>query len=257
MNGCKDVASGQSSGICGKRVSAFVAANPSQPIYFRLPPYLVQSRPKVSRSPGSRPRYVKSEVRLLFSEPVAACGMNMPRRIKLSRREEWKTLAIIFLVAGIPLVATAALIVVSMRPDLGNIRFFHAPIETEAMTIDWPTLYRLNAKDPTVEYIRALLPTSPVRIPGYMITFEQTPDKNREVTQFLLVPDPGNWLHPPHLDPGEVVFVRLEGGAKARFVERKPVWATGKLSLSPVKRGTLEGAYPMWAIAIQEFADTK
>jgi hypothetical protein len=183
--------------------------------------------------------------------------MSKHRRIKLSRREEWKALAMIFLASGVPLGAAAALIVVSMRPDLGNTRFLHTANETAAMTIDWPTLYRLNEKDPTVEYIRALFPTSSVRIPGYMIAFGDIPDKNGEVSQFLLVPDPGNWLHPPHLDPGDVVLVRLEGGAKTRFLARRPVWAIGKLSLSPVKRGTLEAAYPMWASAVQEFADTK
>jgi hypothetical protein len=48
------------------------------------------------------------------------------------------------------------------------------------MTIDWPTLYRLHGKDPTVEYIRMVLPTSPVRIPSYMIAFGDIPDKNGE-----------------------------------------------------------------------------
>jgi hypothetical protein len=183
--------------------------------------------------------------------------MNNPRRIKLSRREEWKALAIIFLASTVPLVAAAALIVVSMWPDLGNMRFFHTAHETEIMAIDWPTLYRLNLKDPTVEHIRALLPTSSVRIPGYMITLGEIPDKNGKVSQFLLVPDPGNWLHPPHLDPGDVVLVSLEGGAKTRLLARRPVWAIGKLSLSPVKKGTIKAAYPMWASDVQEFADTK
>jgi hypothetical protein len=158
---------------------------------------------------------------------------------------------------GVPMVAAAALIVVSMRPDLGNTRFFHTAVETEALTMDWPTLYRLNEKDPTVEYIRALLPTSQVRMPGYMIPFEEIPDKNSEVTQFLLVPDPGNWLHPPHLDPGDVVFVRLEGGARARLLARRAVWVTGKLSLSPIKRAELGAAYPMWASGVQELHDIK
>ena len=101
------------------------------------------------------------------------------------------------------------------------------------------------------------MPTSRVRVPGYMITFEEIPDKNSEVTQFLLVPDPGNWLHPPHLDPGDVVFVRLEGGSKTRFLERRPAWAIGKLSLSPFRRGAIEAAYTMWASDVQELVYAK
>ena len=202
----------------------------------------------------------ETDVRLLAP---AGCVVGMKRLksrklgSRIRRRDELKSLAIVFLTGGIPMVAAAALIVVSMRPDLRNTRFFHTAVETEAMTIDWSTLYRLNQKDPTVDYIRALLPTATVRIPGYMIAFEEIPDKNSEVTQFLLVPDPGNWLHPPHLDPGDVVFVRLKGGAKARFLARTAVWVEGKLSLSPVRKGEIEAAYPMWASDVQELNDTK
>jgi hypothetical protein len=155
------------------------------------------------------------------------------------------------------MAAAAALIVASMRPDLGNRTFSQTANETAAITIDWPTINRLKEKHPVVERIHAALATSPVRIPGYMIAFEDAPDSHGDVTQFLLVPDPGNWLHPPHLDPGDVVFVRLEGGAKARFLTRKAVWVTGKLSMNPVKRGEVEAAYPMSASSVQELRDNQ
>ena len=183
--------------------------------------------------------------------------MNKPRRIKLSRRDEWKALGVIFLAGAVPLMAAAALIVVSMRPDLGNMRFLHAANETEAWTIDWPTLYRLNAKDPTVEYIRALLPTSPVRIPGYMLAFGDLPDRNGAVRQFLLIPDPGNWLHPPHLDSGDVILVHMADGARIRLLSRSAVWVTGKLSLSAIKSGEIEAAYSMRASGSQQMAGPK
>jgi hypothetical protein len=183
--------------------------------------------------------------------------MYKPRRIKLGRRDEWKALGVIFLASAVPLMAAAALIVVSMRPDLGSTRFLHSTTETEAMTLDWPTLYRLNQKEPTVEYIRAFLPTSPVRIPGYMIAFGEVPDKSDKVSQFLLVPDPGNWLHPPHLDSGDVILVHLENRAKTRLLSRSPVWVTGKLSLSAINSGEIEAAYSMRASGIQQMAATK
>jgi hypothetical protein len=183
--------------------------------------------------------------------------MNKRRRFKIGRRDEWKALGVIFLASAVPLMAAAALIVVSMRPDLGSTRFLHGTSETEAMTIDWPTLYRLNQKEPTVEYIRALLPTSPVRIPGYMIAFGDVPDKNGNVSQFLLVPDPGNWLHPPHLDSGDVILVHLEDGARTRLLSRSAIWVTGKLSLSAIKSGGIEAAYSMRASGIQQMRGAK
>jgi hypothetical protein len=200
---------------------------------------------------------VETDVRL--AAPTG-CGVGVKRlksrRLgsRIRRRDELKSLAIIFLAGGIPMMAAATLIVVSMRPDLGSRRFFHADVDTEAMTIDWPTLYRLNEKDPTVDYIRALLPTTTVRIPGYMVAFEETPDKNREVSQFLLIPDPGNWLHPPHFDSGDVIFVHLMGGARTRLLPRRAVWVTGRLSLSPTKQGEIEAAYQMWASGVQQMA---
>jgi hypothetical protein len=192
------------------------------------------------------------------SPPITERGMSKPGRFKLSKRDEWKALGVIFLASAVPLMAAAALIVVSIRPDLGSTRFLHSTNETEAMTMDWPTLYRLNEKEPTVEYIRALLPTSPVRIPGYMIAFGDVPDKNGKVNQFLLVPDAGNWLHPPHLDySGDVILVHLADGARTRLLSRTAVWVTGKLSLSAIKSGEINAAYSMWASGIQQMASTK
>jgi hypothetical protein len=68
-----------------------------------------------------------------------------------------------------------------------------------------------------------------VEIAGYMIPVG--PVKTREtVTRFLLAPDPGDWLNPPHLHAAEVIDVRLKDGETARLVERTAVTVCGRLS---------------------------
>ncbi len=52
----------------------------------------------------------------------------------------------------------------------------------------------------------------------------------QEVTRFLLVPDPGNWLNPPHMYAGEVIDVRLKDGASTPLRERMAVTVCGRLS---------------------------
>ena len=59
--------------------------------------------------------------------------------------------------------------------------------------------------------------------------------RNGTVGRFLLVPDPGSWLHPPHLHSGEVIDIRLEGGNSVPLLEGKVVIVCGTMSVDPMK----------------------
>jgi hypothetical protein len=50
------------------------------------------------------------------------------------------------------------------------------------------------------------------------------------VAHFLLVPDPGDWLNPPHVHPGEVIDVRLKDGGTKPLLERTAITVRGRLS---------------------------
>jgi hypothetical protein len=55
------------------------------------------------------------------------------------------------------------------------------------------------------------------------------------VAHFLLVPDPGDWLNPPHLHAGEAIDVRLKEGDTTLLVERTAVVVCGRLSFGSMK----------------------
>ena len=90
-----------------------------------------------------------------------------------------------------------------------------------------------------------------------MLSYRQPPDREGKVSQFLLVPDPGTWIHPSHLEPGEVVLVRTLSGARVPLMDRKPVWVEGQLAASTVTRDNLEGALELTAQSVSEFAQRK
>ena len=59
-----------------------------------------------------------------------------------------------------------------------------------------------------------------VQMVGYMFTFESSRERG-STARFLLVPDAGNWLNPPHFHPDEVVDVRLKAGMTIPLLDRK------------------------------------
>ena len=97
--------------------------------------------------------------------------------------------------------------------------------------LDWPTLDRLYKGRLTGEdEVRTRL-SQDVRVPGYMIPYNEAPEKGK-VTRFLLVPDCGNWLHPPHrFDSSGVVVVLMNEGRQVPLIERSVLVVTGRLSL--------------------------
>jgi RecA-family ATPase len=68
-----------------------------------------------------------------------------------------------------------------------------------------------------------------------MVSSGERQGKTGGVERFLLIPDPGNWLHPPHLEPGEVIHVSLEGARTTTLLTRTAVIVRGVLSVSPAE----------------------
>jgi hypothetical protein len=125
-----------------------------------------------------------------------------------------------------------------------------------ASPVDWSSLERLGENEIFANGHQEML-HAPVRVPGYMLLFDERPDEHGDLSQFLLVPDPGNWLHPPHLDPGDVVVVNMEGKGKTPFYERKAVWVSGRLAQEALKTGRLHAMLQMTATSVQLFEEAK
>jgi len=142
------------------------------------------------------------------------------------RRGERKALLLIFLITACPVALTLSLIAVSSRPDL----YYVTPksLEPGVKAVSWQTLDKIMSAPGTPG-------TAEVAVEGYMIGAEGFPAVNGRVARFLLVPDPGNWLHAPHLDSDEVIDVRLADGQATSLLPRRAVIVRGTLSFGSME----------------------
>ncbi|HEV2690362.1 MAG TPA: DUF3299 domain-containing protein, partial [Bryobacteraceae bacterium] len=124
------------------------------------------------------------------------------------------------------------------RPNLAYRSFPQDASAPGVRTLEWSTLYALEKKRHRREPIPPEVENGVVRLPGYMLPVEPSRDPHREVSRFLLVPDPGNWLHPAHADDG--VLVSMAGSATTPLRDQHPVWVQGRLFLTPPDRGPVD-----------------
>jgi hypothetical protein len=141
-----------------------------------------------------------------------------------------RTFAIVVLASVAPVLGTIMIVVSSTKPNF-SYRTFPESAKDGVLTLDWSTLYKLEEECRKAVALPAAYVKPTVRVPGYMLQPRQPGASRTEVTAFLLVPDPGHWLHPAHEDDG--VFVRMNGGGKTLLRLRQAVWVQGKLSISP------------------------
>ena len=182
---------------------------------------------------------------------------NRKLRSTQHRSSDWKTFLLPVLISGAITLTTIALVATSTQPSFENRSFPQTTDRGNPLVLDWPKLYSLSKHSSGDNPELRALSSASVRVPGYMLSFVEKPNRDGKVNEFLLVPDVGNWLHPPHLDPGEVVLVRTKNGANARLLDRRPIWVEGKLSPAPVNRGSIEGAFELTAQSFWEMAREK
>jgi hypothetical protein len=152
-----------------------------------------------------------------------------------------------------PVIAAVATIVSSSRTDLFFAKFpAIAPDGTTAI-VDWGTLSKLvEGKESSQSLTLPPRFDSVLQVPGYMLPFDQH-RYGDQVGAFLLVPDPGTWVHPPHLEGGEVIVVQMETGKSVRLLEKQAVWVRGRISLAPLKTKRLDALFRMNAVTMWAF----
>ena len=157
----------------------------------------------------------------------------MQGRIKgstTSQREQHLVFAAIALFMTCAVLGPVLLAMLSSRPDLYAVKPKAARSGVEVL--DWQSLGSLlsGAVNPAAAHPGWFGPQ--VQIAGYMIPVG--PAKAQKVAHFLLVPDPGDWLNPPHLHAGEAIDVRLKDGETTRLVERIAITVCGRLSFGSI-----------------------
>lgn len=146
--------------------------------------------------------------------------------------------------------ATSCTAITSRSSKTSLRRSGKGPVFAYTVPIAWRTLDEF-LKDPAEgRATRSRWLESDVQLIGYMISADQIQDEGSVVNRFLLIPDPGNWLHGPHLDPGEVIHVRLRDGTTVPLLERIPVGVRGRLVVQPAEVGSRHIVYHLVASAV-------
>jgi len=146
---------------------------------------------------------------------------------KTSQREQRLVFAAIALFMTCAVLLPILLAVLSSRPDLYAVK--PKPVRPGIVAVDWKRLGALLSGPVNPSVARPDWFGPQVEITGYMIPVapSQAPQK---LAHFLLVPDPGDWLNPPHLHAAEVIDVRLKAGETTSLLERTAVTVCGRLS---------------------------
>jgi hypothetical protein len=146
---------------------------------------------------------------------------------KTGQREQRLVFAAIALFMTCAVLLPILLTVLSRRPDLYAVK--PKPVRPGIVVVDWKSLGALVSGPVNPAITRPDWFGPEVEITGYMIPVASSQGWQK-AAHFLLVPDPGDWLNPPHLHAAEVIDVRLKDGETTRLVERTAVVVCGRLS---------------------------
>jgi len=177
-------------------------------------------------------------------------AVRISKSAKGKRWGERRAFVLIALITTFPVVLTHVLISLSSRPDLYYVT--PQPVERGVKPISWETLDKLLSHD---NHFMGDADTIGVKVEvaGYMVTAEGSHAVEGRVAQFLLVPNPGNWLHAPHLHPSEVIDVLLTDARTTPLHEREPVIVCGTLSFGSMDSTPRRAVCHLRATAVQAF----
>jgi hypothetical protein len=122
------------------------------------------------------------------------------------------------------------LVATDMRIDLSDLKPVHATADQAPVAIGWADLEAQNGRPVSMDQVRWQMP---VRMLGYMMDPYKPWRDGTPVDQFVLLPEAGQWLHPAHHIPNQMVEIRLR--RPMPFGYRRLVWASGVLGRTPGK----------------------
>jgi len=164
------------------------------------------------------------------------------RKISISRREEVRTLLLIFGGIAIPLTALVLAISGTSRPDLSDL----APIRDSPenyVVLNWSALVREHPH--ALDAGPAFSAGGRVQALGYMFESDHAVGEGEWVQDFVLLPEAGNIFHPAHRFGDQMIAVHLTPGGKVRFSSRALVWVWGTLRAAA---GDPVGSTPLYSL---------
>ncbi|HEY3824075.1 MAG TPA: DUF3299 domain-containing protein [Bryobacteraceae bacterium] len=147
-------------------------------------------------------------------------------------REERLTLGKIIAALTIPMILALVLVAMDMRIDLSELKSSGGIDEQGAVPLGWPNLEVSAHQD-----------GRRVRMIGYMMDGYQPSRDGAQVNMFILLPEAGQFLHPAHRIPSQMVEIRPRHPVVFRY--RDLVWASGVLNRTIGSTGDEKAAYAM------------
>jgi len=127
---------------------------------------------------------------------------------------------------ALPLTIELVLLTADMRVDLSDMKPAQAMPARDIPLIGWQDLLTEAQQGHGKSRVRML---------GYMMDGYTSIRDGESVEMFMLMPDAGQFLHPAHRIPEEMVEVWLK--TRVPFKERSLVWVSGVLTLTPRQSG--------------------
>jgi hypothetical protein len=157
--------------------------------------------------------------------------MRAPGRVSFyHRRVDARRLWTITAAIGLPIILAVALVGLDMRADLSELKPAREPDKGAAL-IGWPDLKDLRESP------------ARVRMLGYMLDDLRRPHEGNRADIFILLPEAGQLLHPPHRIPERSVVVWPTWPVVFHY--RQLVWVTGTLSRALRSSGDDQPAFAM------------
>ncbi len=126
-----------------------------------------------------------------------------------------------------------------MRSDLSELNPAKRADDEGPVPVGWPDLEKDGAQ-------------SPVRMIGYMMDGYQPSSDGTPVDMFILLPEAGQFLHPAHRVPNQMVEVRPRHAVP--FRRRELVWAVGTLNRTTGRPNEDKAAWAMGDAEVQAAA---
>jgi hypothetical protein len=153
-----------------------------------------------------------------------------------ARRKETLTLWAIIAVIGFPLFLGYVLVAVDISADLSELKPTRRVDDEGLVAVGWAELEGDGVQ-------------GRVRMIGYMMDGYQPSHDGANVDMFLLLPEAGEFLHPAHRIPNQMVEVRPR--RPVSFRNRQLVWAVGRLNRTMGKAGEETAAWAMGDADVQ------
>jgi hypothetical protein len=175
-------------------------------------------------------------------------GARTIRKRDDSARQKRETLTLWTIIAALafPMLLAVALVAMDMRSDLSELKSTGQVDREGTLPVAWPDLERQH---------EGLGQVGPQRVGmiGYMMDGYQPSRDGAMVDMFILLPEAGQFLHPAHRIPNQMVEVRPS--RPVVFHYRNLVWATGTLNRTIGSPGRDKAAYAMIAAEVSPASD--